>query len=62
MNNALGNMWQVSMPGPETSDSQELLNPVIAHVPLNACLTIVSSSGGTVNCGEGSIVSGDRLG
>lgn len=49
-------MWHVSIPGPATSPPQELLNPVMTQVPLNCCLTTVSSSGGTVNCSEGSIV------
>lgn len=44
------------MPGPATVPPQELLNPVITHVPLYSCLTINSSSDGTVNCSEGSLV------
>lgn len=38
------------------SPPQQLLNPVITHVPSKSCLTFVSSSDGTVNCSEGSLV------
>ena len=46
---ALGIMWQVSMPGPEICDPQELSKPVITHFPLYNFLTFISSSVGTVN-------------
>ena len=56
LHNALGNIWQVSMPGPATCPPQEVLNPVITHVPLKYCLTTISSSPGTVNFCDGSLI------
>lgn len=44
------------MPGPANSPPQELLNPVITHVPLKCCLSFVSSSDSTVKFNEGSLV------
>ncbi len=41
------------MPGPASSAPQEVLNPVITHVPLKYCLTFLSRSYGTGNFCEG---------
>lgn len=46
---ALAIICHVSMLGPEICDPQDLLEPVIPHVPLHSLLTHMSSSGGTVN-------------
>ena len=56
---ALEIMWQVSMPGPEICDPQELSKAVITRFPLYNFLTFISSPGCTVNgVGGPSIVSG----